>query len=70
MNFVHGYPNVCTSIALWVNKVPEIAIIYNPILEQKFTARRGKGAFLNGKKIETSGEKGTLNQKKLCSLLK
>lgn len=57
MNFVHGYPNVCTSIAFTVNKVAEIAIIYNPVLEQMFTARRGQGAQLNGKPIHVSGEK-------------
>lgn len=58
MNFVHGYPHVCTSIALTVGKVTEIAIIYNPVLEQMFTARRGQGAKLNGQPIHVSGEKG------------
>lgn len=58
MNFVHGYPNVCTSIAFTVNKVAEIAIIYNPVLEQMFSARRGQGAKLNGQPIHVSGEKG------------
>lgn len=58
MNFVHGYPHVCTSIALTVNKITEIGIIYNPVLEQMFTARRGQGAKLNGAPIHVSGEKG------------
>ncbi|XP_026286380.1 inositol monophosphatase 1 [Frankliniella occidentalis] len=57
MNFVHGYPNVCTSIGFTVNKITEIAIIYNPVLEQMFTARRGQGAKLNGEPIHVSGEK-------------
>lgn len=35
----------------------EIGIVYNPVLEQKFTARRGQGAFYNGKQIHVSGEK-------------
>ncbi|KAL9701309.1 hypothetical protein quinque_004750 [Culex quinquefasciatus] len=56
MNFVHSFPHSCISIALLVEKVAEIAIIYNPILNQKFTARRGKGAFMNGKAIRVSGE--------------
>lgn len=56
MNFVHGYPNVCVSVALWVNKVAEIGIIYNPVLELFFSARRGQGAFLNGKPIHVSRE--------------
>ncbi|PSN40062.1 Inositol monophosphatase 1 [Blattella germanica] len=56
MNFVHGYPNVCVSVALWVNKEPEIGIIYNPVLEQLFTARRGQGAFMNERQIHVSKE--------------
>nr|CAD7462419.1 unnamed protein product [Timema tahoe] len=56
MNFVHGYPNVCVSVALWVDKEPQLAIIYNPVLEQLFTARRGEGAFLNGSRIHASKE--------------
>lgn len=57
MNFVHGYPNTCISIGFTINKVPEIGIIYNPVLEQLFTARRGKGAFYNGKPIKVSSRK-------------
>ncbi|XP_075230382.1 inositol monophosphatase 1 [Lycorma delicatula] len=54
MNFVHGYPCVCISIGLLIGKVPQIGIIYNPVLEQLFTAKKGQGAFLNGKKIKVS----------------
>lgn len=56
MNFVHSFPHSSISIALYVDKVGEIGIIYNPILNQKFTARRGKGAFYNGKRIAVSGQ--------------
>lgn len=55
MNFVHSFPHSCISIALFVNKLPEIGIVYNPMLEQLFTARKGKGAYLNGEKITVSG---------------
>ncbi|XP_078042878.1 inositol monophosphatase 1 [Augochlora pura] len=57
MNFVHSLPHTCISIALVINKVTEIGVVYNPILEQFFTARRGQGAFLNGAPIRVSGEK-------------
>lgn len=46
-----------------MNKVPEIGIVYNPVLNQKFTARRGQGAFYNGQPIRVSG------QKQLCKAL-
>ncbi|EDW44329.1 GM22156 [Drosophila sechellia] len=40
-----------------VNKVTELGFVYNPILEQRFTARRGHGAFYNGRRIHVSGQK-------------
>ncbi|XP_012526335.1 inositol monophosphatase 1 [Monomorium pharaonis] len=57
MNFVHGLPYTCVSVALLINKTAEIGIVYNPILEQLFTARKGQGAFLNGAPIHVSNEK-------------
>ncbi|XP_066585027.1 inositol monophosphatase 1-like [Prorops nasuta] len=53
-NFIHSFPFTCISIALSVNKKLEIGIVYNPIIEQLFTARKGQGAFLNGKPIKCS----------------
>ncbi|XP_012275413.1 inositol monophosphatase 1 [Orussus abietinus] len=53
-NFVHSFPHTCISIALAINKELEIGIVYNPILEQLFMARRGRGAHLNGKPIKSS----------------
>lgn len=43
-------------MALLVNKTPHIGIIFNPVLNQKFTAIKDEGAFLNGRKIQVSGE--------------
>ena len=59
MNFVHGLPLTAISIALLINKQAVIGIIYNPVLEQLYTAKIGQGAFLNGKQIRVSGQKGT-----------
>lgn len=56
MNFVHSFPHSCVSVALLVNKTPQIGIIYNPILNQKFTAIKDEGAFLNGSRIHVSGQ--------------
>lgn len=57
MNFVHSFPHSAISIALKINKITELGIVYNPVLGQKFTARRGKGAFYNGKPIHVSKER-------------
>ncbi|XP_060535188.1 inositol monophosphatase 1 [Cylas formicarius] len=54
LNFVHSFPHSCISIALFIEKKPQIGIIYNPMFDQLFTARRGKGAFYNGVKIHVS----------------
>ncbi|KAL6429549.1 hypothetical protein ACFW04_007477 [Cataglyphis niger] len=64
-NFVHSFPHTCISIALAVNKELEIGLVYNPVLEQLFTARRGHGAFLNTKPIKSSNVEG-LEHSLLC----
>lgn len=56
MNFVHSFPHSAISIALLIDKVTEIGIVFNPVLGQKFTARRGQGAFYNEKQIHVSEE--------------
>lgn len=53
-NFVHGNPHCCISVALAIKKELVIGIIYNPVLEQLFTAQKGEGACLNDKPICTS----------------
>lgn len=53
-NFVHGIPFIGISIALAVNKEVVIGIVYNPVTNEFFSAAKGKGAYLNGKKIESS----------------
>ena len=56
MNFVHSFPHSAISIALLINKITEIGIVFNPVIGQKFTAQRGKGAFYNGRQIHVSEE--------------
>lgn len=53
-NFAHGYPVFCVSIGLEIEGVMEWGIVYNPNLEETFTARRGGGALLNGAPIRVS----------------
>ncbi|XP_023340872.1 inositol monophosphatase 1 [Eurytemora carolleeae] len=53
-NFVHSNPHICTILAFMVEQEVEFSIVYNPILDQLWTARRGKGAFYNGAKIQVS----------------
>lgn len=59
MNFVHSFPHSCISLAVTYKKEVQIGIIYNPMLDQLFTAKLSQGAFLNGKPIHVSGETGS-----------
>lgn len=58
-NFIQGFPFCCISIALAVKNELVIGIVYNPILNQLFTAQKGKGAYLNQEKINVSNTEGT-----------
>jgi myo-inositol-1(or 4)-monophosphatase len=55
-NFVNQVPHTCISVGVYKNKKPYIGIVYNPILDELYTAEIGKGAYLNGEKIEVSKE--------------
>lgn len=60
MNFIHGFPHTCVVIGLAVKKQMVLGIVYNPVLEQLFTARKGRGAFLNGEPIHVSKIEGNI----------
>ncbi len=53
-NYAHGYPCFCVSIALEKGQDIMFGVIYNPVLEELFTAEKGKGAWLNGRDIQIS----------------
>jgi myo-inositol-1(or 4)-monophosphatase len=53
-NFVHGLPFCAISIGMWEDGKPLAGVVYNPVLDECFSAQRGKGAFLNGEKISVS----------------
>jgi len=54
-NFVHRLPFIGICVALYVDKQPRIGIVYNPILDELYSARSGQGAFKNGFPIHVSG---------------
>ena len=53
-NFIHGFPVYCVSIALQVRGRIEQAVIYDPTRNDLFTATRGRGAFMNDRRIRVS----------------
>ena len=53
-NFLHGFPQYAVSIALKrQNEIIE-AVVADPVKNEIFTATRGVGAFLNGRRIRVS----------------
>jgi myo-inositol-1(or 4)-monophosphatase len=53
-NFIHGFPVYCVSIALSVRGKIEQAVIYDPSRNDLFTATKGRGAFMNERRIRVS----------------
>lgn len=53
-NFAHSFPVFCVSLGLAFQGKRKAAVLYDPTRDELFAAERGKGAFLNGQKIEVS----------------
>ena len=53
-NYVHGAPPFCVSVGLAEEGQVVAGAIYDPVVDECFTAQRGEGAFLNGKQISVS----------------
>lgn len=55
-NYVHQMPAFAVSVALCRDGAPLAGVIYDPILDECFSALRGEGAWLNGRPIRSSRE--------------
>lgn len=63
-NYAHGFPWFGVSIALEVDGEIRVGVIYHPMMDELFTAVKGEGAYLNGKRQQVS-KRGPL---KMCLL--
>ena len=54
VNFIHGLPHFCVSIALQHKQRVTLGVVYDPIRQDLFTASRGRGAQLNDRRIRVS----------------
>ena len=61
-NFLHGFPMYCVSIALRVGGKLEQAVIYDPTRNDLYTATKGRGAYLNDRRLRV----GKRTQMKDC----
>ena len=53
-NYAHGFPVFAVSIALEVEGQVEIGVVCNPVLDELFVARRGRGASCNDTPLRVS----------------
>jgi len=53
-NFIHGFPQYCVSIAIRHREALAHGVIYDPLKNELFTASKGRGAFLNDRRIRVS----------------
>ena len=53
-NFIHGFPQYAVSIAVQRRGTLEHAVVYDPTKNELFTASKGRGAFLNDRRIRVS----------------
>ena len=53
-NFIHGFPQYCVSIAIRHREALAHGVIYDPIRNELFTASKGRGAYLNDRRIRVS----------------
>ncbi|MBI5229663.1 inositol monophosphatase [Candidatus Micrarchaeota archaeon] len=61
INFSRGIDEYCISIAVERNGELILGVIYQPTTEKLFVAEKGKGAFLNNRRIQVSRENEIIN---------
>lgn len=54
MNFARGFNHSCISVAYMSAGELRAAAVYNPYVDEMFTAVKGEGAYLNGRRLHVS----------------
>jgi myo-inositol-1(or 4)-monophosphatase len=67
-NFLHGIPHFAVSIALERSSAIVAGVTYNPANDDLFVAERGKGAFLNDRRIRVAARKTLAEAVVACGL--
>jgi|SRR5579872_384134 len=61
INYASKFEEYCVSIALEFKGKIILGVVYRPVLDQLYVAERGKGAFLNGRRIRVSKKNSLIN---------
>jgi myo-inositol-1(or 4)-monophosphatase len=67
-NFLHGIPLFAISIGLERDGMPVAGLIFNPITDEMFVAERGKGAFLNERRLRVAARRELADTVISCGL--
>src|SRR5271156_2941244 len=67
-NFLHGIPHFAVAIALERSGVIVAGLVYNPANDELFVAERGKGAFLNDRRIRVAARQKLAEAVVACGL--
>ena len=62
-NFLHGIPLFAISIALEREGQLVAGVIYNPVMDELYTAEKGKGAFLNDRRLRVAARRSAAGQR-------
>lgn len=54
VNYAHGVPIFSVSIAYREDQQMRLGVVYDPMQDECFSAERGRGAFLNGQRLQVS----------------
>jgi myo-inositol-1(or 4)-monophosphatase len=54
VNYAHGIPIFCVSIAYARDGVVTLGVVYDPMRDELFSAERGQGAWCNGRRLQVS----------------
>ncbi|MCC6780846.1 MAG: inositol monophosphatase [Hyphomicrobiales bacterium] len=68
MNFLHGIPHFAISIGLEREGTIVAGLVYNPANDELYTAERGKGAFLNDKRLRVAARRRLADAVVACAL--
>src|SRR5262245_52545498 len=53
-NYVHDFPLYCVSVGLEVAGEMVVGVVYDPVRDEMFAAARGRGAWLNDRRLATT----------------
>jgi myo-inositol-1(or 4)-monophosphatase len=67
-NFLHGLPQFCISVGLEREGQMAAGVIYNPANDEMFIAEKGKGAYLNNRRIRVAARREMVDALVICGL--